>query len=193
MIARTTLTTVFCLACSAGADAAATGEARVEVLASAATPAVAADRKGVDALVGVYRHGGGQAEQDALESAVDGVVSEMNILVREIARKRLLASNNIPTALTVVKDGATVTISFDERVYTAMIDGPAVNVIGSTGDPLKMTLRVRGGKLVQHFVGDKGARTNTMRRSDDGLHLAVVVESESLPRALSYELTFARR
>jgi len=166
-----------------------------EVLASTeeSPPARAAigDEK-VQALVGGYRHSGGQAEQDGLANAVDLVVKDMNVLAREIARKRLLEANRIPAALKIATQEDLVTIMFDDRSYTATLGGPAVDVVGITGDPLRMTLKMREASLVQRFVGSKGNRTNTMRRSGDEVRIAVVVESDSLPRDLVYELTFTR-
>jgi hypothetical protein len=142
-------------------------------------------------LTGSYRHAGGAAEQAALEAAVDDVVSGMNVLARGIARKRLLESNRIPAAVKVSGSAEQLTIAFDDREYTAAVGGAAVDVVGVTGDPLRMTLRVRKRALIQKFVGDKGNRTNTMT-GGQGLRIAVLVTSDSLPKALAYTLTYSR-
>jgi hypothetical protein len=180
---------------SAGTDDARDPVRENEVLAAAETPpssssAIAPEAAAL-AFVGSYRHSGGQAEQNALESAVDDVVQDMNVLAREIARKRLLAANRIPTSLEISTSAERMTIQFDDRSYTATLGGPAVDVVGITGDPLRMTLRMRDAKLLQHFVGDKGKRTNTIRRNAEKVAIHVVVESDSLPKKLVYELTFS--
>ena len=189
---------VVALGCSTSSSSDDSRDARrdTQVLAAGDTPTLAsaaASPKPVQALVGSYRHAGGQAEQDALEAAVEAVVQEMNVLTRDIARKRLLAANKIPDSLVISTSEHHVTIQFDDRKYTGTIDGPAVDAVGITGDALRMTLRMREGQLVQHFVGDKGKRTNSMRRKAETVVMHVVVESESLPKSLVYDLTFAAK
>ena len=63
-------------------------------------------------------------------------------------------------------------------------------VVGITGDPLAMTLRIRGAALVQRFVGAKGGRTNTLSIEKGRLRVHVVVQSDSLPKPLVYSLTY---
>jgi hypothetical protein len=146
----------------------------------------------LEQLVGSYRHAGGASEQAALEQAIDDVVAGMNVLARGIARKRLLESNRIPGTVEITGNAERLTIAFEDREYTAAVGGAAVDVIGVTGDPLRMTLRVRKRALIQKFVGDKGDRTNTMTSRQGGLRIAVLVSSDSLPKDLAYTLTFAR-
>ena len=143
-------------------------------------------------LSGRYRHAGGAREQQALEDAVDEVVADMNLIARPIARERLLEANEIPQRLSVEVSGDRVTVSFDGRSYTATVGGPAVSVVGVTGDPLKLTLRVDKSTLVQRFVGSRGGKTNRFSNHGQNLRLQVRVHSESLPKDLVYRLTYRR-
>jgi hypothetical protein len=147
----------------------------------------------VRSLEGKYGYSGGEAERKALEDAVDDVVSEMNPFVREIARRRLLAANEIAQTLEVQVEGAHVTVAFDERSYTAELGGPAVKVTGVTGKRLSLTHRLKGDKLVQKFDGAGGGRTNVFDNNDQRVRINVKVSSDQLPKPLSYRLTFKRK
>ncbi len=147
-----------------------------------------------DQLVGTYAHVGGQAERDAVLAAIEDVVSDMNVIARGIARDRLQESNPVPKKLSIVRDGGTLSVAFDGRKYAAPLDGSSVKVVGVTGDTLDYRVTVDGERLRQHFVGEKGGRTNTMkRRGDKRLKVKVKVSSGSLPKPLEYSLTLERR
>lgn len=171
--------------------------ARHEVAADTPQPARgSADTQKADAeqFVGTYAHVGGQAERDAVLAAIEGVVADMNIIARSIARDRLQASNPVPKKLAITRDGETLTVAFDEREYAAPLDGSSVEVVGVTGDRLEYRVTVDGEQLRQSFVGSKGQRNNTMTRRDDKLLLVEVeVSSGSLPKPLEYSLTLERR
>ena len=142
---------------------------------------------------GKYAFAGGTAEREALQKAIDDVVAEMNPLVRGIARSRLLGSNAIAEAIAIDAEGDTITVVFDKRSYTAAIDGSPVTVTGVDGDPLVLTHRLHGKRLVQTFDGDRGIRRNAFVLRGNKLALNVTVQSDQLPSDLVYTLTFARR
>jgi hypothetical protein len=158
-----------------------------------AQPAASAQHEAADAFVGTFRFVGGQAQRDALDAAIDGVVSEMNVLVRGIARDRLRDSNPIPGRITLRRTGDTMAITFDQRTYEASLDGSATKVVGITGDTLEYRLQLLPQGVRQVFDGDGGGRTNNMKMREDGrLDLSVEVRSGRLPMSLRYRLAFRR-
>lgn len=163
------------------------------VQADAPPPDAASTQDDADAWAAQYRFVGGTAERDALAGAIDDVVSEMNILAREIARGRLSDSNPIPKKITIGRNGEVLAIAFDDRSYEAPLDGSKTRVQGITGDMLRYHVVVAEKRLDQVFDGDQGGRHNTMRRrGDTGMAMQVKVTSERLPKALEYKLTFRR-
>ena len=142
---------------------------------------------------GRYVFAGGDAERKALQNSIDAVVSEMGPLLRRVAKRRLIQGNPIPAALSIEAIGETVTISFDDRRYTAVLGASAVSVVGIDGNAVELTHRVEGTRLTQRFDAPRGERWNLFRVRDEQLRLTVIVESESLPADLVYELTFTRQ
>jgi hypothetical protein len=151
--------------------------------------------KAVAALTGEFRWIGGTAERKARDKAIDDVVDGMNFIVRGIARKRLKQANPIPRLVRIRRAGEDVlVIRIDKRVYRAKIGGPAVTVVGITGDELKLTHRVVDNRVVQRFEGESGGRVNTFtplgKGDDKGMKLRVRVFSDKLPKDLVYGLSY---
>jgi hypothetical protein len=141
---------------------------------------------------GRYAFSGGDAERQALHDRIEAVVAEMAPVLRGVARRRLVQGNPIPDALTIEVTGDAVTIAFDERRYTAILGAPAVAVVGVDGKRAELTHRIEGSRLTQRFDAPRGERWNLFRVRGDRLRLTVIIESESLPADLVYELTFTR-
>lgn len=173
--------------CTVGAEA---RPVRDEAAPPAASSIGAEPPEVVRPLVGTFRFTGGATERDALTAAIEEVVSEVNPLIRGVVRDRLTESCTIPTALDVAADGATITVRFDGRAYTAELDAPAVTVTGISGNELSLTHRMDGSQLVQRFDGDRGGRVNRLARKQKKLRMSVRVHSSQLPRDLTYDLTF---
>jgi hypothetical protein len=147
----------------------------------------------IDRFVGSYKFSGGDRERKAHDEAIEDVVSEMNFLVRSIARKRLREGTRIPSRVEISRKGNQLTLTFDGRVYSAPINGGAVEVETVTGDTVELRYRVSGKRIEQHFAGDDGGRVNVMILGDDGnLKMKVRVFSSKLPKDLRFELTYSR-
>jgi hypothetical protein len=145
----------------------------------------------VDRYVGTFRYVGGVAQREALEAAIDDVVSEMNPLTRSIARSRLKATNPIPSEVRVSRTEGLVFIAFDDRSHTCNLDGSKTKTIGITGDELDYHLELKGTRMRQVFVGDRGGRSNAFSLGAEGkLTVSVEVTSPQLPKSLAYTLTF---
>ena len=181
------------VAIACGNPAAALSMERQEVVELDADVAADQATEGLQPFSGTYAFSGGESERQALREAVDAAVAEMNPLVRGIARDRLLESNKIAQTVAIAADGDAVTVSFDERAYTAVLGASAVEVTGVTGDTLQLTHRLSGKRLIQMFDGKRGSRRNVIGVRGKQLRISVTVRSDSLPNDLEYQLTFARK
>lgn len=194
--ARTTLPIITLVPLLLGADAARTFESappRKPVSPSRAASGSSAKYEAADAIVGKYRFVGGRADHEARDAAIEDVVSEMNVLVRGIARDRLREANPIPGHITLLRKGDALAIAFDQRRYEARLDGAATEVVGITGDKLSYHVELVPKGVRQKFDGDGGGRTNTLEVQGDGrLDVSVEVRSARLPAPLRYRLAFRR-
>ena len=188
-----------CAACPADSTEAALPLAEELVLASGAASsaddpkddAVSETDATLDRLTASYAFVGGEREHKSLLEAIESVVGEMSVFVRGIARSRLVDSNKVPTKVVIRRDGSNITVSFDDRTYTAVLGGPPVTVKGSTGDLLQLSYRLSGQRLVQDFRGERGGRVNTFFVDGNGhLRVDVQVHSPKLPKELRYRLSF---
>jgi hypothetical protein len=143
-------------------------------------------------FVGSYAFNGGDKEREAVDKAIDDVVSGMNILSRTIAREKLKSTNVVPAAIKISSDGTNLTISLDSRVYTAPLSGTSVKVTGITGDKLDLSYAVSEGKIEQRFSGEGRGRVNTFTRNGDKITMSVRVYSTQLPKDLKYKLTYKK-
>ncbi|MEZ4298714.1 MAG: hypothetical protein R3B70_27435 [Polyangiaceae bacterium] len=141
---------------------------------------------------GTYKFDGGDKERDARDAAIEGVVSELNILIRSIARDRLKAAMAIQKTITITSDATNLSISLDSLVYAAPIAGGTVKVTGVTGDKLDLSYGISSAKIDQKFKGDEGGRTNTFTKSGDKLVMNVRVYSDKLPKDLKFKLTYKK-
>lgn len=148
----------------------------------------------VGEIVGRYRFVGGEAERAAREAAIDQVVSDMNVIVRGTARRRLAAASEIPAGLSLSLRGDLLTVRLPEGAYAAPLDGSVVKVAGPSGDPVSLRHQLVGDAGVrQHFDSDDGRRVNLCEPLADGrLRIHVTLHSPKLPKPLRYAMTFAR-
>jgi hypothetical protein len=154
----------------------------------AGAAADAAKVAGAATLVGRYRYDSGRSN---MRKSVDAVVGEMGVLSRGIARKRLLAANDVPKSIAIRQEGTEVTVEIDKRVYTATLGGGSRRVKGLNGDPSRMRLAMRGDALYQTFQTDEGERINAFSaREDGGLNMTVRITSRQLPDDVFYRLVF---
>jgi hypothetical protein len=138
------------------------------------------------------RSDGGPAR---IEQAVERAVAQANILVRSIARSRLLHDNRAFEQVRFELDGDRIMAKLGEAPpIVSPADGSAAMYKVPGGDRARVRQQVRGRTLVQHFRGRDGERTNRFVLSADGRHLdyQVEVKSKYLPEPLRYALRFRR-
>ncbi|MFW5921511.1 MAG: hypothetical protein ACOCUS_06700, partial [Polyangiales bacterium] len=146
----------------------------------------------VEELAGIYRNEAEERNRRARNEAIDEVVGEMSFLVRGIARNRLEDANPLDRRIAIRTSGEHLTVSFDDRSYTARLGGSGRLVEGITGDELRLTFRVRGDRLFQRFDGGDKGRLNVFERQDDGdLVLAITIWADRLPSNVRYSLRYS--
>ena len=150
-------------------------------------------RKTAQRFTGSFAYAGGAEERAARDAAIESVVEDMNMLAQPIARSKLQEGNKIAERLDITLDGDEISVAFDGRPFVAGLDGSKKRVVGITGDELDYHVEVGSSKLRQVFKGDKGGRSNAMRRSGNKIAIDVKVTSSKLPKPLQYRLTYAPR
>ena len=150
----------------------------------------------LESFRGTYVHTGARAELRAMGGAIDRVVNQMNIFVREIARgevhRRITPEQRIeigvvdPQAMTLAMDGW--------GPVRVALDAAARRVRGATGEDVSLTVRFDEGRLVQRAVTPRGSRTNVFTLSPDleQLSMLVRIASDQLPAEIRYRLTYRR-
>jgi len=154
----------------------------------AGAAADAAKVAGAATLVGSYRYDRGKA---SVRKSIDAVVGEMSVIVRSVARRRLVDANDVPKRIAIRQKGSEVTVELDGRAYAATLGGGSKRVKDPNGEVSRMRLAMRGGALYQTFHTDQGDRTNVFSaREDGGLTMAVRITSPQLPDDVRYRLVF---
>jgi hypothetical protein len=150
----------------------------------------------LESFRGTYVHTGARGELRAMGGAIDRVVNQMNIFVREIARgevhRRITPEQRIeigvpdPQAMTIAMDGW--------GPVRVALDAAARRVRGATGEDVNLTVRFEEGRLVQRAATPRGSRTNVFTLSPDleQLSMLVRIASDQLPAEIRYRLTYRR-
>jgi hypothetical protein len=141
-------------------------------------------------MLGAYRHLGGANERVALDAAIDGVVADLGIVARGVARQRLFRANPIPKSLVLAADKRSLMLAYDAELFTAPLVGTPAKVRCSTGEEVDLRLVHAKGGFDLVFSTEGKSRTNHLSRQDGALLVDVTVRAEGLPRALTYRLTY---
>lgn len=157
-------------------------------------PAVAAEAGAAVEFEWSYRYAGGKAGRAAVEQAVDEVVADMNVMIRGIARRKLLEANEVVGELGFSLGGDPLVASFvGGRIIESPRGGAAVEWVDQFGDTVKVSQRWSNGKLVQRIFDANGSRTNVYRFGDDGrMTMSVTIEAAQLPKPLRYRLSYRK-
>jgi hypothetical protein len=147
--------------------------------------------------VGTYRYIGGAEEIRALDAAIEEVVSQMNFLIRGIARRRL-REPNLPSEKLIIS-------SKDEQIR---IDRPGQPAVSAPADGRPITWRHpedgdvfevqhgidERGVLYQRFKGERSVSRNRFVFPDDGESLIIhtEIEADRLPAPLRFKMTYRR-
>lgn len=141
-------------------------------------------------------------QSDDINAKINESIRRMNVLVRQIARPRLRATNTAYPQLV---------ISYGENVQVDMAGRPSVSSPANgqpvlwhretgrtcttvSGDCVRVTTSWENGRLTQRFEAEDGVRTNVYSVSQDGntLSMNVTITSPRLPQPLTYRLVYNR-
>lgn len=156
--------------------------------ASASTPATAKVE-----LEQSFRYASGDKGRAAVEQAVDEAIADMNVLLRGIARSRLLEVNEIISNLEFSLDGDPLRASYiGGRILESPASGATVHWVNQFGDTVNLSQRWSDNKLVQRIFDKNGSRTNVYRFSEDGqsMTMSVTIKADRLPKPIHYRLTY---
>jgi hypothetical protein len=160
--------------------------ARLFVVPVLATLSLAAQDAG---FAGVWKH----ASNSGIEAAIEDVVKDMNFIKRPIARGRLKDTNPAYQKVTMTFGATETAIQYEARnPIKTPSNGTAVPWTREDGKTFQVTAKVEGNRLVQTFKNEEGERTNIWQLADGKLTLAVTVKSGSLPKPLTYTISFHR-
>lgn len=142
-----------------------------------------------------FDYANGQAGRDVIEEAVDEATADMNVLIRGIARKRLLDANAVIEQFAFALDGDPLVASYaGGRIIAAPRSGKRIPWTDQYGERIQVSHDYANGKLVQKMVGSKGRRTNIYRFSDDEqtMRMSVEIVADQLPAPVRYRLKYRR-
>lgn len=149
---------------------------------------------GAEALSGGYGFTGSAAAKEAkIDAEIDAATENMSGPIRDLARKRLKATNPIPKRVEITVDGDDCRIALDDRSIRTR-NGRAALYTARDGSTSRVTHELRSGAVVERLKTPEGLRTNTYRLRDggDALTLEVTIQSPHLADDVRYRLEFSR-
>ncbi|MEZ4382128.1 MAG: hypothetical protein R3A79_12330 [Nannocystaceae bacterium] len=149
---------------------------------------------GAEDLAGAYRFKGSAAAKEAkIDAEIDAATENMSGPIRDLARKRLKATNTVPKSVTIEIDGDDCQIDLGDRSIRTR-NGRAALHTARDGSTSRVTHQLRGGAVVERLKTPEGLRTNTYRLRDggDALRVEVRIRSPHLADDVRYSLEFTR-
>lgn len=132
---------------------------------------------------------------DDVAAVIEAAVGEMNLILRYLARRRLLHTNPSHRRVGLRFDGGIVTLlRHGLPPIRVPLDGRRVDWVREDGEHFMVHCLWEGPVLTQHFVAADGERQNRYRLSPDGqtLTLEVRITSPRLESPLGYRLVYRR-
>lgn len=169
------------------------------VFVGAAWPSTAHLQDGYDALREQLH--GTWALADSVEDAertrdraAERAASAMNVFVRGIASSRLREGSHVNRRITLsFADDRRIAVRFDESRYASEL-GETVRVTRSDGARLRLTQRIREGKLEQVFQSESGTRWYVYEPTGAGaMRLSTTTNSDRMPQPMHFVLDYRRR
>jgi LysM repeat protein len=115
----------------------------------------------------------------------------MGFFKRDIAQKRLTATNRPAQQLVIIQTASEITIQADGALtIKTPMNGAPTSVTGPDGGTVQVSTVWQGATLVRTFTTPDGVRTNSYSLSGNTLSESVQVTSPDLPQPLVYQLTY---
>ncbi|MDH3201348.1 MAG: hypothetical protein OEM15_10695 [Myxococcales bacterium] len=152
----------------------------------------------LERFAGTYRYVGGEAELQALDRAIDEVVSQMNFFIRGIARRRLRAPNLPSKEVGVFLEKGQIRIERPgQPEVSAPADGKPITWRHPTdGDVFQVSHGIDDqGALYQRFEGERSVSLNrfVLSKGDKRVTIHTVITADRLPAPLHFKMTYERR
>lgn len=136
------------------------------------------------------------AKSDSVPDAIEKALSQVNPIIKLVARGRLTSTNVVNATITLSASGGNLTVvRAGAPVMTGPSNGSSFRWAREDGEMLDVSLKLTGNHLVQTFKAKEGQRTNTYDLNPDGkgMKVAVRVTSDKLPTPLTYTLAYKRQ
>jgi hypothetical protein len=156
-------------------------------LISLASIAQASDLQGTFSLL--------PRKSDNVGQAVESTVSNMNFIIRPIARKMITEAAVPNQNISITSSGNKLSILADGcQLPTSTMDGTRTKYLNPDGVMIDMRMRLEGNRLEQIFATKNGSMTNLCELSQDGQELAVnvVIRSAYFEKPLTYKLVYQK-
>lgn len=141
-----------------------------------------------------------EAASDPMDQIVDDGMSRLSALyrapiIRNQARKRLLATNEPYAWIQFTPDATSITVETNTYRLTTPRNGMLERWERSRNDFIDVTTVLEANRLEQRFLAEDGVRVNVFTLSPDGntLNMHVTVTSDKLSSPLEYDMVFRRR
>jgi hypothetical protein len=143
---------------------------------------------------GNWQFVGGRTEKREVRAAIDASVKDMTVVLRGLARDRLLKGSKIPKRVSIESSEREIAIRDGDRMRLASPPGRITQTVSFTGDHIELLYEVHDDTLVQYRTTSQGGRRSTyqMDASGERLRVEVVTSSHYLPSPVTYRLTYER-
>ena len=123
--------------------------------------------------------------------AIENVTSQMGFFKRDIAKRRLTATNIAAQRLVITQTASEITIQADGGLtLSTPTNGAPTSVTGPDGGTIQVSSVWQGPTLVRTFITPDARRTNSYSLSGNTLTETVQANSPELPQPLSYQLIY---
>lgn len=151
----------------------------------------------LESFAGTWAFAGGQADLQGMDDAINRVVDQLNLFIREIARSEIHRRINHEQRVVLgVRGDDRMTLALDDWGPVEIpIGGGSNRVRGPGGDQVRVSARFVNGRLVYRQSTPQGVRQNVFSLAGDGarLTMGVSITADQLPADIRYRLTYRRR
>lgn len=145
---------------------------------------------------GRYAFAGGSVERARVRAAIDGVVEQLNFLMRDLARREMRSNIRPEERVGLdVADAERLRVRLDDWASPLQpVDGTARAVRGPDGARTQFSVRYGEGRITTRSTTPRGTRETWLTLSADGSYLfqQIRVDSDQLPASVRYTLSYRR-
>jgi len=142
---------------------------------------------------GTYTYAGGESQRAALSKAIEDVVSQMNALIRSVARTKLTSRIGIAPRLSFRRDGETLILTHPPLPSRPLrFGGQPLAMRNQSGDDVTVVHRRQGQAIVEIIRCGRSTRTITYRLQGQTMIVSVNIQSPFLPTPIRFALSYHR-